>query len=376
MTATYRYIFADLLTNRVLGDLPLQGVTFGRRISKPGNFQGSFGLDYSGFDNEHVLSMTEPGRTACYIERKNVINVAGGTIQIGPTLVWGGIIWTRTWQEQGKSLQMTGQTFESFPYQCDVRNTLVYAGIDQRNLIFNLWTVMQAMTNRNIGVIIPGNYVPDNILRTNTYFDYGAWTFGKIIDDQMALLNAPDFTIDVAYDSNKLPAKFLNVNDTLGDPVSQTEAAFDYPGNVNNFWWPLNAAKGAVSVAGVGAGQDATMIRSLISSSVLLANGYPDLAQFYTNKDTQTQFLLDSQTRQEAQRLALPITIPTLQLNPDLLPQLGEWGMGDYANFNLDSGYFVREGGKHISTERIIGWDVTPASSTSTESVKLILPGQ
>lgn len=372
MPATYRYLFADLLTNSVQGELPLQGVTFGRRLGKAGNFQGSFGLDYTGFPNGDVLDMTEPGRTALYIERNNT-----NPLLAGKQLVWGGIIWTRSWGEEGKSLQMTGQTFESFPYQCDLRTTLDYSlGKDQRNVIFDIWRVLQAMTSRNIGVTVPSDYSPNNIVRNNQYFKYGAWNFGKIIEDQQALLNSPDYTIDCAYDINGNPAKLLHVNDVLGNPISQTQLTFDYPGNVNTFWWPENAAQGATSEAGVGAGQDASMIQSLVTNAFLLADGYPDLTQFYTNKDTQTQALLDSQTAQALATILIPITIPTVQLNPELLPQFGSYGLGDYANFVVKSPRFVREGGTRTTTQRIVGWDITPNSSQSTEQVRIYLPGQ
>lgn len=377
MSATYRFLFADLLTNKINGELPMQGVTFGRRMSKAGPFQGSFGLDYTGYSNNDILDMTEPGRTAIYIERSNTIRINNTELSFGPSLCWGGILWTRSWQEQGKSIQMTGQSFESFPYQCDLRTTLDYSGgIDQRNLLINLWETLQAMASRDIGVLLPSNFTPDNIIRTNQYFDYGAWSFGKIIDDQLGLLNAFDYTIEVAYDSSDQPYKFLRVDDMLSRPLAQSQIVFDYPGIVNTFWWPENAAKGATSESGIGAGQDATMLRSLVTASPLLAAGYPDLTQFYTNKDTQDQTTLDSQTLQELEKVALPITIPTIQLNPDQLPQFGDYLLGDQGKFTLKSPRFVREGGMKDTMQRIVGWDVTPASSQSTERIAVILDGQ
>ena len=36
MTTTYRYLFADLLTNDILGELPLTGVSFNQQLNQAG----------------------------------------------------------------------------------------------------------------------------------------------------------------------------------------------------------------------------------------------------------------------------------------------------------------------------------------------------
>jgi len=40
MTTTYRYLFADLLTNSIIAELPLTGVAFGSQLNQAGTFQG------------------------------------------------------------------------------------------------------------------------------------------------------------------------------------------------------------------------------------------------------------------------------------------------------------------------------------------------
>lgn len=356
MAANYRYIFADLLTNSVLMELPLQGVTFGRILNKPGSFQGFFHLNAGSFNNKDILDGTIPGRTAYYIERD------GG-------LVAGGIIWSRTWQEQSWSLQYTGQSFESFAYQEDIRNTLIYTNTDQRNILRDLFTKMQAYAYRNIGIIVPSAFT-NNILRTVTFNNFEVWDFGKAIDYMIGYANGFDYTIDVAYDTNGNPAKYLNTNDVLGTPVSTTQLAFDYPGNIKNFWIPENAAKGATTVSGVGAGEGSAMLRTVSTEQSLLDAGYPELVQFYTNKDVASSGTLSSQVVATLKQLKVPISVPTFELNPTISPFLGEYQLGDYAKFHLESPRFPNG---YDTTARIIGWDVTPPSSGGTEQVKLII---
>jgi len=40
MTTTYRYLFVDLLSNTIIGELPLTGVSFTQQLNQPGTFQG------------------------------------------------------------------------------------------------------------------------------------------------------------------------------------------------------------------------------------------------------------------------------------------------------------------------------------------------
>ncbi len=40
MTTTYRYLFADLLTNDILAELPLTGVSFTQQLNQAGALQG------------------------------------------------------------------------------------------------------------------------------------------------------------------------------------------------------------------------------------------------------------------------------------------------------------------------------------------------
>src|SRR5690348_8673194 len=96
----YRYIGVDLLTRRVLEDLPLYGVSLTRRISSSGTMTGSYKLGTGLFSDIDLLSATEMGRTALIVMRDN-------------TVIWGGPIWVRTYQSQANVISLNGQTYES-----------------------------------------------------------------------------------------------------------------------------------------------------------------------------------------------------------------------------------------------------------------------
>lgn len=360
MAASYRYIFADLLTNAVLMELPLRGVTFGRLLNKPGNFQGSFSLNSGTFSNADIIEATTPGRTAYYIERN------GG-------LVAGGIVWSRTYQEQAWAFQFTGQSFESFSYGEDIRTTLSYVNVDQRNILIDLFNKLQSYSYRNLAIIVPPPFSPNNILRSVTFNNYEVWDFGKAIDYMIGYANGFDYTIDVAYDTNGNPAKYLVTNDILGTPQATSQLAFDYPGNIKNFWIPENAAKGATTISGVGAGEGSAMLRSISTNQSLLDAGYPELVRFYTNKDVTIPNTLASQVVANLKQLKVPVSVPTYELNPEIPPFLGDYQLGDFGKFHLES---PRYPNGFDTIARVIGWDVTPPSSESTEQVKLIIAGE
>ena len=77
MTTTYRYLFADLLTNDILGELPLTGVSFNQQLNQAGTLQGHLLLSGVNSAGLNVPDATIPARTAIYVDRNG-------------SLVWGG----------------------------------------------------------------------------------------------------------------------------------------------------------------------------------------------------------------------------------------------------------------------------------------------
>jgi hypothetical protein len=357
--AKYRYIFADLLTDKVTVELPLYGTTFSRRICKVGEFGGSFGLNTDGINNGDVINGTIPGRTAVYVERDS-------------QLVWGGIIWSRTWQEQSKSFQYYGQTFDSYLYLSDIRNTLKYVSQDQRNIVIDLLARSQAMPYRGLRIGAPPTF-PNNIVRTVDFFWYDAWTFGKAFDYMAEFDNGLDYYVDVRYDGFGDFERRLIVDNRIGASLDDTQLTFDFPGSIKNFWYPENASRGATTISGIGAGEGAASIRSLAVKQALLDGGHPELVQFYTNKDIKSLTTLQSHLNQEMRLLQTPVVQPTYEIESDREPHFGSYALGDYAHIKLDS---VRFETPLELTTRIVGWDVKPSQSSGAEEVKIITAGE
>lgn len=110
--AEYRYYVTDLLTNNVIGEIPFTNVSYERALSKAGSFSGSIPV-IEATAPLNLYESTMPGKTALYILRNGVC-------------VWGGIIWSRSYNPTNKTLQIDGQEFISYLYHRAVWQTLYY----------------------------------------------------------------------------------------------------------------------------------------------------------------------------------------------------------------------------------------------------------
>ena len=99
--ATYRYLFADLLTNTIIGELPLTGVSFTQQLNQAGTFQGHVLLSALSANQFNVSNATIPAKCALYVDRDG-------------TLVWGGVIWNRSYNSTSQQLSFSAREFESY----------------------------------------------------------------------------------------------------------------------------------------------------------------------------------------------------------------------------------------------------------------------
>lgn len=109
--AIYRYITTDLLTGEVLAEIPMQGVSWGRALRRAGQFNGSIPV-IAATAHLDIYKSTLPGRTALYILRNDVC-------------VWGGIIWSREYDAENRTLDISGSEFISYFYRRFVWKSLL-----------------------------------------------------------------------------------------------------------------------------------------------------------------------------------------------------------------------------------------------------------
>jgi hypothetical protein len=102
LVANYRYFLYDLISGEFLAEIPFKGVSYARSLREAGQFSGSISVIDATF-NLSLYENTLPGKTALYILRND-------------TCVWGGIIWSRTYNIIEKTLDVTASEFTSYLY--------------------------------------------------------------------------------------------------------------------------------------------------------------------------------------------------------------------------------------------------------------------
>jgi len=96
----YRYYTADIVTNKVIGELSLEDVNYERSLKNPGSFDGKIPITEQ-TNTLDLYNATMPGKTAIYAVRDGVC-------------VWGGIIWGRTYDMVARSLTFSASEFTSY----------------------------------------------------------------------------------------------------------------------------------------------------------------------------------------------------------------------------------------------------------------------
>jgi hypothetical protein len=107
--STYRYFLYDLLSNTFLAEVPFKGVSYGRSIKEAGPFSGSIPI-IDPTANLDLYNSTMPGKTALYVVRDD-------------KCVWGGIIWSRSYNIITRSLSVNASEFTSYLHHRTVWQT-------------------------------------------------------------------------------------------------------------------------------------------------------------------------------------------------------------------------------------------------------------
>lgn len=98
----YRYFTTDLLTNQVLAEIPFVNVSYERAIKASGAFSGEIPILPTELNNSmDMYENTMPGKTALYVVRDGIC-------------VWGGIIWSRSYNAVSRTLSVEGSEFTSY----------------------------------------------------------------------------------------------------------------------------------------------------------------------------------------------------------------------------------------------------------------------
>jgi len=264
-------------------------------------------------------------------------------------------------------------SLESYAYKRLIKEEMEFEEIDGRNIVRELYNYMQSQPNGNIGIQVPGAFPESMPREIITYSEYDFNYIGKAIEDLVALDDGFDYRIHVEYNSSNLPVFYLR----LGYPrlglsyPSPSVATFEYPGAIQNYWWPESAGSSANSLVITGGGSGAGLSYIEGQDAASLYAKWPLLEKVIAHPDDDEE-VLPSRLAPDLEANRVPITRPTFEISPNKEPYFGDWTIGDDVLFKVQDARFPL-GMQFL--DRVIGWELRPPSEEGVEYLKMEMDG-
>jgi hypothetical protein len=361
MPAMYTYLVADLRTGTILDELPLTGVSFDKRLNDTGSLRGQLRVDDPGIRDREARLLTEPGRTAVYVDRDG-------------QLLWGGIVWTTRYSAATATLELGASDFLSYfehrrvlEYPVDTAGKVAYPDTDQLVIAAELVRLAQSHPGGDLGVEIRGA-ASSGVLRT---VRYDAGELKPVADALRDLANADDgfdFAVDVAYGPDGRPERYLRFGyPRLGQPGAPH--VWEYGANLVDFIWPRDAASLATRMFAQGTSDGEAPLLAYAEDVGAYPNGWPLLDDAAPQLDTKDAGLVAALARGELAARHRPVVLPELTVRADLDPVVGGYAVGDDVRLVIDDPFFADD---HLDvTVRLLGFEVTPGDDAEAEQVTL-----
>lgn len=340
MTGQYSYLVADLRSNLILGELPLTGVSYTKKLCDAGSFKAT--LDLSKEFTGDVYDLTSPALRVVYVLR-------------GDTPQFGGIIWTRSYDSSKHTVDIAGADWWSYfnhrkvlPVLSGAQNTdstyvagltVDYAGVEQNQLARDLVALAQSHSAGDIMVDVASDTSTSNTPRDRTYYGYKLTGTGDALKELMNDLGGPDMMFDVGpTDANGRPRRILK----LGTPNLGQQGSphvFEQGGNVYSFTWPSDGTRMITRMFSTTDGTAEGTPIAAAEDTTLYTYSWPLLEESdsYSGVTDMTTLFSHAQADQQVSRL--PVVLPTLTINTNVEPTLDEIGLGDDARFVVPVGH-------------------------------------
>lgn len=349
MATTYRYLLGDLLTNEIIAELPLTGVSFTQQLNQAGTFSAHLLLSGINSDAYNVDVATTPGRNAIYVDYDG-------------TLIWGGIIWSRDYQSQSQELSITAREFESYFERRRITSDQLFTNVDQLTIAQTLMNLAQSVPYGDIGIQV--GIETSGVLLTRQYYSYELKTYFNALQDLSRAEDGFDFNILVAYDLSNQPTKTLvlgyprtGVVYSSSDPYA---TLFEMPGNIVEYDYPEDGSIAANTIYALGAGSNEGKLISIQSDSTKTANGWPVLEETANYSDVTDQTYLDQLSLGQVNAVSYPPTTMKVVVPADVEPLFNTYAIGDDARVRITDNRFPNT---LDTVYRIVGLSVQPGEN-------------
>lgn len=365
------YLFYDLVTQTKLFELPLYQVTFSQVLNAAGSFSGQLLMSDPGVKTQLTgyTLRNLAGRTALYVVTDGVI-------------VWGGIVWTISYDSPSRVATIGGNDFYSYFSRRRLFSEFIQVDVEVMTALTNLLSEIQAVEgSAPIGVVTQGSGTPVNIY----WYPSMAMEIDQAIQqmsDQEGAFGF-DWCSEAFFDSGGNPAQQVTFSTPRrGRIAGQTGTVFDLnSGYVQGYTWPEDSTQQAITVYGVGAGTGTTSILgtggallSTVTNPAIIQAGWPVLEDAVLRSDILYQDILDEVTAAQQFVDQNPVTLPTLTVRMDCPdPVFGSYLIGDDVLLVCEPDEWFPSG--LYEYWRVKSWDVTvPDEGVGKVKVTFMVP--
>lgn len=363
MATTYRYLFVDLLSNTIIGELPLTGVGFTQQLNQPGTFQGHLLLSGINTYEFNVDPSTIPAHCGIYVDRDGI-------------LVWGGIIWGRSYNSASQTLTFSAQEWISYFDHRRITQDVQFTNIDQLIIAKTLIEDAQTAPYGDIGVGYNSEgQTTSGVLVSRTYYNYELKSVFQAIQDLSRQSDGFDFHVDVEYDGiTGLPAKYFNTyyprSGLVYSPGDINCPVFEFPaGNIVEYEYPEDGAVVANTVYALGAGSNEGKLISVGQDTAKLVAGWALLESTANYSDITDQTVLDNLASAQALATSYPPVTLKVVVPAYVDPIYGTYEVGDDTRIIITDNRFPNT---LDEIYRIVGLTVQPGED-GPERVTLTL---
>ena len=363
MTTTYRYLFADLLTNNILAELPITGVSFTQQLNTAGTLTGHLLLSGVNAAGLNVANGTIPGRTAIYVNRNGA-------------LVWGGVLWNREYNSTTQTLTFQAREFLSLFERRRITTTADYTNIDQLQLAQTIMSNAQGVTGGNIGMLYnqdSGSTNTSGVLVSRTYYGYEYKQVLAAVQDLAKQTSGFDFEISTYYDGDGNPAKSFNTyypkSGRTYTTTSTTAPVFQLPGNIVEYNYPEDATIAANTIYALGAGSNEGKLIATATDATKVSAGWPLLEDQANYSDITDATLLAGLASGQISAVSYPPTTLRVVAPPSQSPEFGTYEIGDEVRVIINDNRFPTT---LDAIYRLVALSVTPGED-GPERVTLTL---
>jgi hypothetical protein len=354
--STWTYYLCDLQTDRVIGEFPMSSPTFGQKLNDIGDFSGTIQLGSDDIQVKDPLGSTTPAKTSVYVDQNG-------------TLVWGGMVWERSYDKTNNTLEVKAKEFLSYYNRRKIRQTLAYTNTDQCSICRGIVSWAESQTGGSINMQYGTQLSGVGVSYTANSYDR-LWVYealGKIV----ALDGGPDHGVDAIWGPGPQPMKVYNVDwPQRGRGVAESQAVFTDQ-NVAPWSFDESASDMRTRSEAIGAGDGTATLIATATATDLIALGWPLLEDVDDHKDITDKALLDSLAAGDLATYSSVLGTWSLPVRTDIEPTLASYTVGDVIYLDVTgSGLLVPDqlvkAGRYAGYQRIIGTSVDPVSEVAT----------